>query len=208
MPSSFLHVQTVKSRDKFYKESFKPLVEYFKDAFKGKLKEVVISNRVETAPSVIVTGRYGHSANMERIMRTQAMQDPAKYSMMMSQKTMEINPRHPIVHELNKRIQDNPEDESVKETAWLLYDTALLESGFAHDDVPQFTSRVLNAMKEGLHLPNLELLDEAEIPLLPEDDDEDGEEIKPGEMPDIRKMSLDDLAAMGKGGEGPEDDEL
>lgn len=145
---------------------------------------MTISQRVESAPSVIVTGRYGHSANMERIMRNQAMQDPSKLSMMMSQKTMEINPRHPIVAELNKRIKDDPEDsvrpnyakwplishhsiadppltlslcplplQSVKETAWLLYDTALLESGFAHDDVQNFTSRVLNAVRRYAHNP-------------------------------------------------------
>lgn len=156
---------------------------------------MVISQRVESAPSVIVTGRYGHSANMERIMRVQAMQDPAKYAAMSAQKTLEVNPRHPIVAELNKRIQDNPDDESVKETAWLLYDTALLESGFVHDDVPSMTSRVLNALKEGLHLPSLDLLEEADIPVEPEDEDE-GDEIPAGSIPDLSSL-VDDLDAEG-----------
>jgi len=128
--------RVIKGREKFYKSAFQPLVEYFKELFKDKLKDIIISQRVESAPSVIVTGRYGHSANMERIMRVQAAQDPAKYAAMAAQKTLEVNPRHPIVAELNKRIQDDPDDVSVKETAWLLYDTALLESGFVHDDVP------------------------------------------------------------------------
>lgn len=182
--------QQVKSRDKFYKTAFQPLVDYFKTLFEGKLKDIVISQRVESAPSVIVTGRYGHSANMERLMRVQAMQDPAKYASMSAQKTLEVNPRHPIVAELNKRIQDNPNDESVKETAWLLYDTALLESGFVHDDVPRFTSRVLNAMKDGLQLPSLDLLEEADIPIEVEDEDE-GEEIPAGTIPDLSSLAMD-----------------
>lgn len=66
----------MKNREKYYKETFKPLVEYFKETFKGKIKEVTISQRVESAPSVIVTGRYGHSANMERIMRNQVRGTP------------------------------------------------------------------------------------------------------------------------------------
>ena len=186
--------KTVKSRDKYYKEAFAPLVAFLKELFAGKIKEVVISQRVESAPSVIVTGRYGHSANMERIMRSQAMNDPTKYNMLMSQKTLEINPRHPIVAELNTRLSDNPEDETAKDAAWLLYDTALLESGFAHDDVPMFTQRVLKALKNGLHLDNLDLLAEADIPVEEEDDDEDGEEIPAGTMPDLSKLNFDSMS--------------
>jgi len=183
--------KTVKSREKHYKEAFAPLVTFLKTLFSGKIKEVVISHRVESAPSVIVTGRYGHSANMERIMRSQAMNDPAKYQALLSQKTMEINPRHPIVVELNKRLQEDGDDaEGVMDTAWLLYDTALLESGFAHDDVPNFTRRVLNALRSGLHLPNLDLVDEADMQVDEDDDDEDGEVIPAGTMPDLSSFAM------------------
>jgi len=181
--------KTVKSREKYYKEAFASLVEYLKTLFKGKIKEVAISHRIESAPSVIVTGRYGHSANMERIMRTQSINDPAKYNALLAQKTMEINPRHPIVVELNRRLQEHGDDaDGVLDTAWLLYDTALLESGFTHDDVPKFTSRVLNAMRSGLHLPNLDLHDEAEIAVEEEDEDE-GEVIPEGTMPDLSQYT-------------------
>eukprot|EP00624_Nannochloropsis_granulata_P006052 evm.model.NODE_44024_length_24327_cov_35.874256.2 len=183
--------KTVKSREKHYKEVFAPLVNFLKTLFTGKVKEVVISHRIESAPSVIVTGRYGHSANMERIVRTQAVNDPEKYQSLQAQKTMEINPRHPIVVELNKRLQEDGDDaEGVMDTAWLLYDTALLESGFTHDDVPNFTRRVLNALRSGLFLPNLDLVAEADIQVEEEDDDEDGEEIPAGTMPDLSSFAM------------------
>lgn len=92
-------------------------------------------------------------------MRSQAFSDPSKSSYMQSPKTMEINPRHPIIAELNRALTaaDGEPDESIQDTAWLLYDTALLQSGFAQDDVDSFAARMYRTMKGALSLDSLEV---------------------------------------------------
>merc|ERR1711988_1103108 len=127
--------KTEKKRLDMYKEKYQPLTDYLKKLYDGKVTKVTVSPRVETTPCILVTSQYGNSANMERIMRSQAFSDPSRAQYMNSQKTMEINPRHPIIAELNRQVEQSPESEETADTAWLLYDTALLQSGFAQDDV-------------------------------------------------------------------------
>merc|ERR1712006_51240 len=107
-----------------------------------------------------VTSQYGNSANMERIMRSQAFSDPSRAQYMSSQKVMEINPRHPIIAELNRQVEEDPEAQETADTAWLLYDTALLQSGFAQDDVESFSSRMFRTMKSSLTIDSLDLQEE------------------------------------------------
>jgi hypothetical protein len=83
---------------------------------------------------------------------------------MNSPKTMEINPRHPIISKLKKQVQDAPDAEETADTAWLLYDTALLQSGFAQDDVDAFALRMYRTMKGALKLDSLDLEEELEVP--------------------------------------------
>merc|ERR1711871_1895430 len=128
--------------------------------------------RVETTPCILVTSQYGNSANMERIMRSQAFSDPSRSQYMNAQKTMEINPRHPLVAELNRKVEADADDAGVEDTAWLLYDTALLQSGFAQDDVDAFASRMFRTMKSALNLDSLDLEEEIDVP----DDDEEEED--------------------------------
>ncbi|CAM9967816.1 unnamed protein product [Ascophyllum nodosum] len=175
----------VKRRDTYYKKVFKPLTEFLKDFFKGKISKVVVSQRVEETPAVIVSAAYGYSANMERIMRAQTLSDSRQMGMFAGQRSMEINPRHPIVHELNKRIEEDPDSEETKDMSWLLYDTALTASGFQVEDTESFASRVQRIMAKTLNLSSLELLDEAEIP------DEDGEEEEGGM--DLDEEQFEDL---------------
>ena len=80
-----------------YRRRFEPLAEWLKETLGDKIEKAVISNRLAETPAVLVTGQYGYSANMERIMRSQAFADPERAKFMISKKTMEINPRHPIV---------------------------------------------------------------------------------------------------------------
>lgn len=68
------------------------------------LPQVTVSQRVEGTPAVIVASAYGYSANMERIIKAQTLQDTKQIGLMSGQRSMEINPRHPIVHELNKKV--------------------------------------------------------------------------------------------------------
>lgn len=164
----------VKQRTKTYKDMFKPLTKYLKDLFDGKVGKVTVSQRVETSPCVIVTGAFGNSANMERIMRAQTFTDPNALKMMQAQRTMEINPRHPIIVELNKAVQTAPEEERTRDLAWLLYDTALLTSGFHQDEVENFADRMYRTIATTLNVESMELAEEIEVEV--EEEEEEGDD--------------------------------
>jgi HSP90 family molecular chaperone len=104
-----------KKRVKLYKESFKPLTKYLKDLLGGKISKVTVSQRVETSPCIIVSSLYGHSANMERIMRAQTFSDSSKIAAMTGTKNLELNPRHPMIVELNKLVAESPDAQSTKD---------------------------------------------------------------------------------------------
>merc|ERR1712054_533574 len=168
--------KTEKKRLDMYKEKYQPLTDYLKKLYDSKVSKVIVSPRVETTPCILVTSQYGNSANMERIMRSQAFSDPSRAQYMSSQKVMEINPRHPIIAELNRQVEADADDAGVEDTAWLLYDTALLQSGFAQDDVDAFASRMFRTMKSALNLDSLDLEEEIEVPADDDDEDDDEEE--------------------------------
>ena len=134
-----------------------------KDLFSTKVAKVTISQRVEKSPSVIVTSQYGHTANMERIMRAQTFADNDNIKSMAAQKTLELNPRHPIIVELNKLVVESPEEQSTKDMAFLLYDTALLARGFAHEDTEGFSASVSRTLANSLNLKSMDLVEEMEI---------------------------------------------
>merc|ERR1712037_231109 len=143
----------------------------------GTIEKVAISNRLKNTPCILVTSQYGYSANMERIMKSQAFSDTKKSSYLFSKKTMEINPRHPIIVELNERVSAEGEvSEEVKDLALVLLDTALISSGFHMEDSQDFSQRMYRVMKTGLGLKSLDLADHIEIPKEPETSDDDGEE--------------------------------
>jgi heat shock protein beta len=156
-----------------YKEKFEDLTSWMGDIYGDKVEKVKISTRIESTPVVLVSSQYGYSANMERIMRNQAFADPKRGGFMASKKTMEINPRHPIVTSLLSRVSEDKEDEQAKNLAWLLYDTALLNSGFSMDDPRGFAVRMYELMKSGLDLQSLDLEEEIEVPEEEEEEEED-----------------------------------
>jgi len=151
-------------REKLYKETFKPLTDWMGTVYGDNVEKVAVSNRVLASPSVLVTSQWGYSANMERIMKNQAFGDSGKQQYMISKKTMEINPRHPIIAELAKRVEADDSDDDAKDLAKLLFDTALLNSGFAMENPVEFAQRMYRLMKTGLSLDNLDLLPEIDIP--------------------------------------------
>ena len=104
-------------------------------------------------------------------MRAQTFTDAEHVRSMAAQRTLELNPRHPIVVELNRLITENSADDSVKDLAFLLYDTALLASGFAQDDTDGFSDRMYRTMAASLNIKSLKLVEELEI-------DEEEEDVK------------------------------
>ena len=153
---------------------FKPLTRYLKDLFGSKIGKVTVSQRLDSTPAVIVSGQYGHSANMERIMRAQTFSDASQLKALAAQRVLEINPRHPLIIELGKAIEESPDEERTQDLAWLLYDTSLMGSGFVQEDMELFTSRMYRTMAGSLNVQSMELVDEIEVEL-DEEDDEDSE---------------------------------
>ncbi|KAL5557863.1 hypothetical protein UlMin_034074 [Ulmus minor] len=141
------------SKIKELKESFKELTKWWKGALASdNVDDVKVSNRLDDTPCVVVTSKYGWSANMEKIMQSQTLSDASKQAYMRGKRVLEINPRHPIIKELRERVVKNPEDESVKETAQLIYKTALVESGFMLTDPKDFASQIYNSVKTSLNI--------------------------------------------------------
>jgi len=154
-----------KRREQFYKEEFQPLCGWLKTLFGDEVEKVVVSSRVVDSPSVVVTTQFGHSANMERIMKAQTMGDTERMKFMAAKKVMEVNPRHPIIVELSSRVGKGGDDEALaKDLAWLLLDVARLNSGFDIEKPQNFAERMFRLMKSGLNISSLELLPEAEAP--------------------------------------------
>merc|ERR1719171_64611 len=132
------------------KEKFEPLCKVMKDILDKKVEKVTVSNRLVKSPCVVVTGQFGWSANMERIMKAQALRDTSTMGYMAAKKHLEINPDHSIVENLRQRAEADKNDKSVKDLVLLLFETALLSSGFSLEDPAVHAKRIHRMIKLGL----------------------------------------------------------
>merc|ERR1712193_268534 len=161
------------------KAKYESLCQRMKEILDKKVEKVVVSSRLVSSPCCIVTSQYGWTANMERIMKAQALRDTSTMGYMAAKKHLEISPDHSIVENLRQRAETDKNDKSVKDLVLLLFETALLSSGFSLEDPAVHAKRIHRMIKLGLGIDEddadveaAEATDDAEMPPL-EGDEED-----------------------------------
>ncbi|XP_023016740.1 heat shock protein 83 [Leptinotarsa decemlineata] len=146
------------------KTKFESLCKVMKSILDSKVEKVVVSNRLVESPCCIVTSQYGWTANMERIMKAQALRDTSTMGYMAAKKHLEINPDHSIIENLRQKTEVDKNDKAVKDLVILLFETALLSSGFTLDEPQVHASRIYRMIKLGLGIDEEESMLTEETP--------------------------------------------
>jgi len=165
--------ETEEKKLKKLTEMHKKLTDWMKETLGTKIEKAVVSNRLLETPAIIVSSQYGWSTNMERIMKAQTMGSADRSQQMTSQKTLEINPSHPIIRELKSRVENDGADQEAKDIAHTLFDVALVGTGLTPNDPAEFASRVQVLMRLGLGVSKDAPIEEPEVVLDPEPEKKD-----------------------------------
>ncbi|KAF7487611.1 Heat shock protein 83 [Sarcoptes scabiei] len=152
-----------KARQEENKKKFENLCKAMKDILDKKVEKVVVSNRLVSSPCCIVTSQYGWSANMERIMKAQALRDSSAMGYMAAKKNLEINPDHSVIEKLREKVEVEKNDKSIKDLVNLLFETSLLCSGFGLEDPQVHASRIYRMIKLGLGIDEDDSVVEDEV---------------------------------------------
>merc|ERR1719223_1801836 len=195
-----------KKRFSKIKDMYKPLTDWWKDSLtefteKGamkdagvKIEKVEISKRLTESPVVVVTSQFGYSAQQERVMKAQAFQNKDQLSMMSGRKTLEVNPQHPVIVDLLAKVKANKEDASALDTAQVLFQTALIQSGYDIADPSALVNRVYRLMSKELGVDPDAPLKEIEVPEeeeeAEEEDDKEEDEEEEAEEEDDKEEDL------------------
>merc|ERR1712097_93001 len=185
------------------KDMYKPLTDWWKEKLtdlteKGAMKDagvkieaVSLSKRLTDSPVVVVTSQFGYSAQQEKIMKAQAFQNKDQISMMSGRKTLEVNPNHPVVVDLLSKVKGDKEDKAALDTAQVLFQTALIESGYEIADPSALVNRVYRLMSKELGVDPDAPIKEVEVP---EEEEEAEEEEKDESDGDEEKADDEDAA--------------
>merc|ERR1719153_654092 len=169
-----------KARKEAITEKFEPLTKWLgEDSLKDHILRAEVSERLSNSPCALITSNFGWTANMQRIIQSQThskSQDMQRDYYLNQKKTLEVNPRHPLIKELLRRVEDNPEDQTAKDMALMMYNTATLRSGYMLKDTVNFAEHIERMMRETLGVDATEEVEEEmELPAddAEEEDDED-----------------------------------
>merc|ERR1712183_299055 len=195
------------------KDMYKPLTDWWKDKLtdlteKGamkdagvKIEKVEVSKRLTDSPVVVVTSQFGYSAQQEKVMKAQSFQNKDQLSTMSGRKTLEINPKHPVVSDLLNKVKADKEDKAALDTAQVLFQTALIESGYEIADPSALVNRVYRLMSKELGVDPDAPLKEVEVP----EEEEEAEEEDKDDSDEEDDKSDDEGEEEGKADEGKKD---
>merc|ERR1712157_476924 len=197
-----------KKRFSKVKDMYKPLTDWWKDSLtdfteKGamkdagvKIEKVEISKRLTESPVVVVTSQFGYSAQQEKVMEAQSFQNKDQIGMMSGRKTLEVNPNHPVIVDLLSKVKADKEDKAGVDTAQVLFQTALIESGYEIADPSALVNRVYRLMSKELGVDPDAPLKEVEVPEgeeeeeAEEEDDKDDDESEDSDDTEEKKEDL------------------
>ncbi|XP_069486020.1 endoplasmin [Ambystoma mexicanum] len=172
--------KTKEAREALEKE-YEPLLNWMKDkALKDKIEKAIVSQRLTDSPCALVASQYGWSGNMERIMKAQAYQtgkDISTNYYASQKKTFEVNPRHPLIKDMLRRVKENEDDQTVSDLAVVLFETATIRSGYQLQDTKEYGDRIERMLRLSLNIDvNAKVEDEPEEEPEPTDDGEEPDE--------------------------------